>query len=147
MGAETPPASGSPLSPAARGPASGRASEPVSGIFLELRRRGITEAPILCCSTPPTSTPADHAGGPQAVPSVFRSHATFLLSAFTQVLLSQVLGKGPILSAPLQPRIPTQVYCNPLVSQLTRAAPRSQEEGRPQISFIRSCHSSDNLKE
>lgn len=105
------------------------------------------EAPVLCCSAPPTPTPAYHAGGLQAVPSVFLSHATFLLSPFTQVLLSQVLGKGPILSAPLQPRIPTQIYCNPLVSQLTGAPPRSQEEGRPQISLILNCHSSDNLKE
>lgn len=35
----TPRASGCPLSPAARGPATRRASESVSGVFLELRRR------------------------------------------------------------------------------------------------------------
>lgn len=98
----TPRASGCPLSPAARGPATRRASESVSGVFLELRRRRSLRLLYSDVLHPqPPNAPTDHAGGPQAVPSVFRSHAIFLLSTFLQVLLSQVLGKGPhLLSAP-----------------------------------------------
>lgn len=87
---------------AARGPATRRASESVSGVFLELRRRRSLRLLYSDVLHPqPPNAPTDHAGGPQAVPSVFRSHAIFLLSTFLQVLLSQVLGKGPhLLSAP-----------------------------------------------
>lgn len=126
------------------------------GVFLELRweEGGITEAPSPHSAVgqphpPPQQTAL--AGG-QAVPSAFRSHAT-ILSAFIQVLFITSPRERPhLLSAPssqrpYDPASRPQICCSPLVSQLTGAPPRSQEEGWPQISFILSCHSSDNLKE